>query len=513
MRFASFRVGRASIRNGCLVLAAAAAAANLFYACTSEKKTPEAVGYVSQAATQWTFGPVNRAVFMSLYDTEHHIPNSAYTYTYFFRTRTAGHVHWYPIGPDNPQPCSGSYCWLHNDKHGAMEDETWQVNVYVPAGTGNQCVNAYPDVSGQMSANQQVWQGAGNHGHNLESSGQYCALMPTSTPSWPVVAKYCSVGANHSFAVFHGSTTTSIAGIGVAFGYAAKHDTSNITVVPSIGFNSNGLTGNISFNMTSTSANWAAGTSMECDYQVQYVQQSQTLNLQEECWKINDTLTSGETPTISIQDNRALSGGPAMTIATAPGTASWVTIASYPCPPADAGTDAGDSGTDATPEAGSGNCNQNSSTSCQGKNVGDACQQYPSYGNGSCMRYYGDDPQSCFCGPPADAGTGGGDSGTACVPTTCFDMYPVCGIIPDGCGGTLDCGPCSDACVPTTCDAEGVTCGTIPDLCGNTLDCGPCDDGGSSSSSSGGSSGSSSGGGVDAGDVDAQAPDATLDAN
>jgi hypothetical protein len=59
-----------------------------------------------------------------------------------------------------------------------------------------------------------------------------------------------------------------------------------------------------------------------------------------------------------------------------------------------------------------------------------------------------------------------------------------------------------------------VTCGTIPDLCGNTLDCGPCDDdaGSSSSSSSGGSSGSSSGGDVDAGAIDAQAPDATLDA-
>lgn len=60
-------------------------------------------------------------------------------------------------------------------------------------------------------------------------------------------------------------------------------------------------------------------------------------------------------------------------------------------------------------------------------------------------------------------------------------------MIPDGCGGTLDCGTCTGgkqcgagglpnqcACVPTTCSAQGFNCGTIPDGCGTTLDCGSC---------------------------------------
>jgi streptogramin lyase len=40
----------------------------------------------------------------------------------------------------------------------------------------------------------------------------------------------------------------------------------------------------------------------------------------------------------------------------------------------------------------------------------------------------------------------------------------------DGCCG----GDCLDACVPTTCIASGASCGMIPDGCGGTLDCGRC---------------------------------------
>jgi hypothetical protein len=35
------------------------------------------------------------------------------------------------------------------------------------------------------------------------------------------------------------------------------------------------------------------------------------------------------------------------------------------------------------------------------------------------------------------------DGGGACVPTTCADQNVRCGGASDGCGGTLDCGPCA----------------------------------------------------------------------
>jgi len=77
-----------------------------------------------------------------------------------------------------------------------------------------------------------------------------------------------------------------------------------------------------------------------------------------------------------------------------------------------------------------------------------------------------------------------------CVPTTCEAQGKDCDIIPDGCGGTLDCGECSGTevcgretpnvcapCTPTPCEAQGKDCDTIPDGCGRTLSCGQCDDG------------------------------------
>jgi hypothetical protein len=32
--------------------------------------------------------------------------------------------------------------------------------------------------------------------------------------------------------------------------------------------------------------------------------------------------------------------------------------------------------------------------------------------------------------------------GSACVPATCSGQHAVCGVVPDGCGGLLDCGAC-----------------------------------------------------------------------
>jgi hypothetical protein len=57
-----------------------------------------------------------------------------------------------------------------------------------------------------------------------------------------------------------------------------------------------------------------------------------------------------------------------------------------------------------------------------------------------------------------------------CTKLSCGDE---CGVIPDGCGGTLDCGACPPivSCVPTTCAAQGVACSTIADGCGGVIEC------------------------------------------
>ena len=84
--------------------------------------------------------------------------------------------------------------------------------------------------------------------------------------------------------------------------------------------------------------------------------------------------------------------------------------------------------------------------------------------------------------------TGGcGSLPNPCVPATCAAQGATCGSIPDGCGGTLDCGNCAApdtcgggetsnlcGCTPTTCADQGAICGSIPDGCGDTLDCGTC---------------------------------------
>ncbi|TNE84677.1 MAG: hypothetical protein EP330_28825 [Deltaproteobacteria bacterium] len=57
----------------------------------------------------------------------------------------------------------------------------------------------------------------------------------------------------------------------------------------------------------------------------------------------------------------------------------------------------------------------------------------------------------------------------------CGDM---CGLVPDGCGGMLDCGDCRDY-RPPACDPVGCMpgmCGIMSDGCGGTQFCGPCDE-------------------------------------
>ncbi|MFC1611584.1 hypothetical protein ACFL6C_11550 [Myxococcota bacterium] len=106
--------------------------------------------------------------------------------------------------------------------------------------------------------------------------------------------------------------------------------------------------------------------------------------------------------------------------------------------------------------------------------------------------------KSSDCGAPCSADNLDGDAcvRNLCVPachclTSCQKEGANCGVIPDGCGGTLDCGVCTGGetcggsaagnvcgrgdCVPTTCELRGVTCGAVSDGCSGILECGTCD--------------------------------------
>lgn len=88
-----------------------------------------------------------------------------------------------------------------------------------------------------------------------------------------------------------------------------------------------------------------------------------------------------------------------------------------------------------------------------------------------------------------------GDMATGCGLVTCASLNANCGLIGDGCGGTVDCGSCAapqtcggggtqfqcggnQACVPLTqtvaCSALSANCGEVSDGCGGTITCGTC---------------------------------------
>jgi hypothetical protein len=70
-----------------------------------------------------------------------------------------------------------------------------------------------------------------------------------------------------------------------------------------------------------------------------------------------------------------------------------------------------------------------------------------------------------------------------CLPSTCADVGAACGVVADGCGGTLACGDCGagqacsaqHVCVCAPSGACGVrVCGVVQDGCGGTIPCGSC---------------------------------------
>jgi len=79
-----------------------------------------------------------------------------------------------------------------------------------------------------------------------------------------------------------------------------------------------------------------------------------------------------------------------------------------------------------------------------------------------------DDDVGCvdgWCDPDTTGGEGE-DVDPSCEPRACGEQ---CGVVDDGCGGTVNCGPCG--CEPTTCEEAGASCGSIDDGCGGTIDC------------------------------------------
>ena len=94
-------------------------------------------------------------------------------------------------------------------------------------------------------------------------------------------------------------------------------------------------------------------------------------------------------------------------------------------------------------------------------------------------------------GPGIMIPDGGNDSGPCLGAITCAGNGYNCGMVGDGCGGTLDCGTCTSPgescggagmpnvcgtppCTAKTCAGLGYDCGMASDGCNKTLDCGTC---------------------------------------
>ncbi len=128
--------------------------------------------------------------------------------------------------------------------------------------------------------------------------------------------------------------------------------------------------------------------------------------------------------------------------------------------------------------------------------IGDGCGGVIDCGKCSGDRTCGGGGTPSVCGVsyvPPDGGALG-DGGT-CVKRTCAEQGANCGPVGDGCGGTVECGTCTNpgeicggttpsvcgspfgdsaGCTPRTCADVGANCGPIGDGCGGLLECGTC---------------------------------------
>ncbi|MBA2663173.1 MAG: carboxypeptidase regulatory-like domain-containing protein [Bradymonadaceae bacterium] len=95
---------------------------------------------------------------------------------------------------------------------------------------------------------------------------------------------------------------------------------------------------------------------------------------------------------------------------------------------------------------------------------------------------------SCPNGQACGAGGVPNQCGGPCRPFTCSELGAECGMLPDGCGGTITCEGCDDPevcggggvanmceCLELSCaDHNGAKCGTVSNGCGGTIACGDC---------------------------------------
>lgn len=126
--------------------------------------------------------------------------------------------------------------------------------------------------------------------------------------------------------------------------------------------------------------------------------------------------------------------------------------------------------------------------------IRDDCGQTVDCGACSPPEICGGGGTSNACGVPGKSDAGASDG---CTPRSCAGHKDTCGVVDDGCGGTIDCGTCGGGlvclgcdpgmtcsappgtgfCTPQTCKSLGFTCGCSGDGCGGSLYCGFCSGG------------------------------------
>ncbi|HEX5747429.1 MAG TPA: hypothetical protein VFZ09_14385 [Archangium sp.] len=72
-----------------------------------------------------------------------------------------------------------------------------------------------------------------------------------------------------------------------------------------------------------------------------------------------------------------------------------------------------------------------------------------------------------------DAGLAPVDAGLRCVPLTCLKARARCGVISDGCGGSVDCGQCSQPCAPEEMNCCGICIPRSEGRCPDNIHCRP----------------------------------------